>query len=238
MKSSSLALSGLLLTLPLLGRAQAVPAPETAPTPRFYVGLAAYRSYYQPLESRHPGVTGLLVPLQLTAGYQLTPRLAVQAGLAYSGSARSYSGDGYFYNLNSSRGTYYRYAGNSSVRNASASVLARYALTRRPAHRLQFDALGGLTLEHRRGTDRGTYSDSLGGRFNASPYDNRAADNTLLLTAGLGTRYRLSSRLDFSLDLLLNRSLNAPAPNPIFSNYQSGFSSSAALGLRYRFGRR
>ncbi|MFD2718534.1 outer membrane beta-barrel protein [Hymenobacter monticola] len=226
------ALSGLLLALPLLSRAQAAPAP------RYYVGLAAYSSDYQPLGSRRPGVTGFPVPLQLTAGYQLTPRLAVQVGLAYSGSASAYNGEGYFYNLNSNQGIYYSYAGKSSIRNASASVLARYTLTRQPGHRLQFDALGGLTLEHRRGTDRGTYTDSLGGRRNASPYDDRAAVNTLLLTAGLGTRYRLSSRFDLTLDLLLNRSLNAPAPSPIFYNFQNGFSSSAALGVRYRFGRK
>ncbi|MDO7853801.1 outer membrane beta-barrel protein [Hymenobacter convexus] len=226
------ALSGLLLALPLLGHAQTIAEPAPA-SPRYYVGLAAYSSYYQPLEGRHPGVTGLAVPLQLTAGYQLRPRLAVQVGLAYSSSAYTYNGDGYFYNLNSNKGIYYKYAGNSSNRNTSVSVLARYTLTRKPGHRLQFDALGGFALEHRRGTDRGTYIDSTGGRRNENSYDDRASDNALLITAGLGTRYRLSPRFDLTLDLLLNRSLTSPP-----ENYRAGLTGSGALGLRYRFGRR
>ncbi|MBF9144271.1 outer membrane beta-barrel protein [Hymenobacter properus] len=231
------ALSGLLLALPLLGRAQA--APDAAPAPRFYVGLAAYSSDYLPLESRHSGVSGFPVPLQLTAGYQLRPRLAVQVGLAYSGSAYGYNGEGYFYNLNSARGTYYSYSGKSTVRNTSASVLARYTLTRKAEHRLQFDALGGFTLVHRRGSDQGIYVDSLSGSRNTSPYDGHASTNTLLLTAGLGTRYRLSPRFDLTLDLLLNRSLASPLYyDNFFKNYQGGFSSSAALGVRYRFGRK
>ena len=131
------ALGGLFLALPLLGHAQAT-APEPAPAPRFYVGLAAYSSDYQSIGSRRPGVTGFAVPLQLTAGYQLRPRLAVQVGLAYSGSSYAYRGDGYFYNLNSpsNRGIYYNYSGKSNIRAASASVLARYTLTRKAGHRL------------------------------------------------------------------------------------------------------
>ncbi|MBO2008138.1 outer membrane beta-barrel protein [Hymenobacter negativus] len=225
---SVIALSGLLLQVSLPGQAQTAPAPA----PRFFVGLAAYRSYYQPLESR-PGVSGFAVPLQLTAGYQLRPRLAVQVGLAYSGSSYAYEGEGYFYNLNRPQGTYYRYTGKSNIRTASASVLARYTLTRKPEHRLQFDALGGFTLEYRRGADHGTYIDSVGGSRNENPYDNRGTDNALLLTAGLGTRYRLTPRFDLSLDLLLNRSLTSP----IYFNYQGGLTGSAALGLRYRFGK-
>lgn len=228
---SFIALSGLLLQVPLPGQAQT--APDPAPAPRFFVGLAAYRSYYQPLEGRPPGVTGFPVPLQLTAGYQLRPRLAVQVGLAYSGSSYAYEGSGYFYNLDRPQGTYYRYSGKSNIRTASASVLARYTLTRKPEHRLQFDALGGFTLEYRRGADQGTYIDSVGGTRNESPYNNRGSDNALLLTAGLGTRYRLHPRFDLTLDLLLNRTLTSP----IYSSYQEGITGSAALGLRYRLGK-
>ena len=230
MRFPSLALSGLLLSTTLPALAQTTPA-ETPAAPRFFVGLGAYSSYYQPFEGRPAGIRGFPVPLQLTAGYQLRPRLAVQVGLAYQGSAAAYDGSGYYYNPGSARGVYYSYEGNSTVRTASVSALARYTLTRKPGHRLQFDALGGFALEHRRGTNRGTYLDSLNGSRDVRSYDTRGSNNNLLLTAGLGTRFRLSPRFELTSDFTVNKSLSG-------YGYQRGLTSSQALGLRYRFGRR
>ena len=71
-----------LLSAPLLGRAQTAPvvpsSPDPAPAPvyRFYVGLGAYTSRHERLGTRFDG--GFAWPVQLTLGYQLRPRLALQ----------------------------------------------------------------------------------------------------------------------------------------------------------------
>ena len=67
-----------------------------------------------------------------------------------------------------------------------------------------------------------------------SPYDQRGTATALLITAGLGTRYRLNPRFDLTFDMLFSRSLAAP----IYPSGSAGITGSGALGLRYRFGRR
>jgi hypothetical protein len=111
---------GLLLSLPLAGSAQSV-APT--PTPRYYVGLAAYSSKYQYVGGN--SFRELRVPVQITAGYQLKPRLAVQVGVAYSQSTFDY---------NKQQSAYYppgsfiiadKYYGKAIWRHTSVSVLGR-----------------------------------------------------------------------------------------------------------------
>ena len=232
MRTLSLALGGMLLIAALPARAQT--AAETPPAPRFYIGLGAYSSYYQLLGGQSGYDTPVRLPVQLTAGYQLRPRLAVQVGVAYSGATANFSGVGLAYNpANPTKGTFFEYYGASTQRNTSLAALARYTLTRNPAHRVQFDALGGFTLEHGSGFDRGTYSDSLGGTRNVTSYAYRASRNTLLLTAGIGTRFRLSRHFELTYDLTLSKALTNDSPTGQFQ----GLTSSSALGLRYRFGR-
>lgn len=225
-----LVLSALSLsTLP--GHAQTTKTPTS---PRFYVGLAAYSSYYQLLGGQAQGRTpATRLPVQLTAGYQLHPRLAAQVGVAYSGSSAEYASEGHYYNGTRAQGTYFNCNGTSTQRNVSVAVLARYTLTRHPAHRVQFDALGGFTLEHSNGYNRGTQADSLGGSLIVSSYGYRRTFNTLLLTAGLGTRYRLGQRFELTYDFTLNKALTGSGPGGQFQ----GLTSGSALGLRYRFGK-
>ena len=231
MRFLSLTLGGLLLGSVLPARAQTSPTAPATPLPgtvRFYVGLGAYSSYYQQLGGQFNSSTR--VPVQLTAGYLLSPRLAVQVGLAYSGTTARYAVTGHVYG-NGPAG-YIDYNSTLTSRVLSASVLARYTLTRNPAHRVQFDALGGFTLEHSSVFNRGTQADSLGGTRNVNSYGYRTSRNTLLLTAGLGTRFRLSPRFELFYDLTLNKALTGPDPHPA----PIGFTGSSALGLRYRFG--
>lgn len=232
MRFPSLALGGLLLAAALPTRAQ---TPATTPAaPRYYVGLGAYSSYYQPLGGLSRGYNSpVRLPVQVMAGYQLCPRLAVQVGVAYSGATATYFGVGRGYSSPGSPGTFFEYQGTSTQRNTSVAALARYTLTRNPAHRLQFDALGGFTLE--RGTlfSRGTQVDSAGGTRNVTNFSNRFSRNTLLLTAGLGTRYRLGQHFELTYDFTLNKALTNDRPTGQFQ----GLTSSSALGLRYRFGR-
>ena len=224
MRLPQLAFGALLLGFPLLSRAQTT---EVAPAPRLYVGLAAYHSNYQNLGSWRQGDAGFRVPVQLTVGYQLCPRLALELGVAYSGRTTTYA-----YETSYSTGggplTNYQYTRTATERTTSVSALARYALTRQPAHRLQVEALGGVTLMHRNLYARGSETNDLSGSPQTTPFANRGSFNDLLLTAGLGLRYRLSSRFALNFDLTTNRSL---------SNASYGFTGSSALGLRYRFGK-
>ena len=231
------------LGLALLAAAPALaqttpPAPNT---PRYYVGLAAYTSFYQPIG--HPTApyysnfirsSSFRLPVQLTAGYYISPRVAVQVGLAYSTGTSQYY-QTYVYNsstpatpspFNSTEGT-------SRQTQVAASVLGRYTLTANPAHRLQFDALGGFTFEHSNFRTQGYYSDGSSGTAVSTPYDNTFARNTLLLTGGVGTRYRLGSRLALIYDFTVNKALNNEAA-PYGSNV---LTTRHALGLRDQFGR-
>jgi hypothetical protein len=231
MLTPRLVLSSLLLGAPLLSQAQNA---EPAPYPRYYVGLAAYSSYYQALGGGNYRPTRL--PLQLTAGYHWRPRLAVQVGLAYSGTSRSYFSIGRTYPspgyaIPGVQGSYYDYTGRVTGRNASVALLARYTLTRQPAHRVQFDVLGGFTWEHSSYRDYGSRADSVQNSLVLSAYEERSNTNRLLLTLGPSVRYCFGPHLTLFYDLLFNTSVVSN------QDYQiKGITSSSALGLRYRFG--
>ena len=212
----------LLLAAPLLGHAQ-------SPASRFYVGLAAYHSNYQNLASWRQGDTGFRVPVQLTVGYQLRPRLALELGVAYRGHTNTYAYD-YSYTTGSGILTNFHTSGTTTERIASVSALARYTLTRQPTNRLQVDVLGGGTLLHGNFYSHGVRSDDFSGSLETTTFASRNVANDLLLTAGLGLRYRLCSRFELNFDVATNYNLTEPTA------YTDGFTGSSALGLRYRFG--
>lgn len=223
-----LAFGCLLLGSPILSLAQTA---DPVPVPKFYVGLGAYGSSYQKLGGR-PN-SGATVPVQLTVGYQLLPRLAVQVGLAYSGYSDSYAYDGRIYSDPIIPSTYFADNGKYTERNFSASVLARYTLTRKPAHRMQFDLLGGFGLESPHSRSQGTRSDSVQSSLVATPYTYRFSKNDLLFTLGLSTRYRLSQRFELTYDFTISSVVASDKTYPI-----SRLTGANALGLRYRFGQR
>jgi hypothetical protein len=224
------ALGGLLLTAALPTFAQTTPTTPAAP--RYYVGVAAYSSYFQEFGKQPYANAGFRAPVQLTAGFQVRPRIALQLGVAYSGATYSYDFTGYSYSDPSVRPVYFHNQGRQTVRTTSVSLLSRYTLTRNPAHRLQFDALAGISLEHGSGYHRGSQTDSLGGTLNTNNFSSRGSQNLLVLNFGLGTRYRLTPRFELNFDLMANSVLPG-------SSYRiQGLTSTAALGLRYRFGKR
>jgi hypothetical protein len=91
MRFLPVAFGGLLLAASLPALAQTTP--DAAP--RFYVGLGAYSSYYQALGGlSQASRSSVRLPLQFVAGYQLRPRLAVQVGVAYSGTTNDYAYEG------------------------------------------------------------------------------------------------------------------------------------------------
>ncbi|MGI4874082.1 MAG: hypothetical protein ACRYFX_23225 [Janthinobacterium lividum] len=140
MRATRFLLPGLLLGVSATGLAQTTA--DVPPAPRFYVGLGLYNSQYHTLRLESDAYRD--VPVQLTLGYQWRPRLAVQASVAYSGLSYSYGGS--FFDVRT--GQYYNpYGGTNQRRATSTALLARYTLTRQLRHRVQFDLLGGGTLE-------------------------------------------------------------------------------------------
>jgi hypothetical protein len=226
MTASRLFLSSLLATAPLLSFAQADAA---APTPRYYVGLAAYSSTYQPL-SRNAYRGGTRVPFQVVAGYQLRPRLAVQLGVAYSGLSYKYSNAG-SYSSPGSANTSYDYRVQNKERNTSVTLLARYTLTRKPAHRLQVDVLGGVTMEVQQYAYSSINIDTDSSQVVTYRYAESGTNWAYLVTAGPSVRYRFGRHLEALLDFTLSHDFDR-SHRP----YSSVFTGATALGLRYRFG--
>lgn len=210
------AFCGLLLTAPLAGLAQST---DSEP-PRFYVGLSAYKSFYQN-QSRRIGDSSL-PPVQATLGYQLNPRLAVQAGVAYNASKGS-SSRSFIDEYGNIRGDF-----NAKYRNSTLSIsaLGRYTLTRTLSHRFQVDGLGGFTLERQTFDGSGTYPDNtqpsgIGG------YDLNSQRNTYLLTVGPSIRYRVTHKVELVGEGTVNVEMRA----------LRNITTSGSLGVRYRFGR-
>lgn len=224
MKISYSLLFTLLAGCPLLGAAQQAATPTYG---RYYVGLAGYISDYQ-------GVSGnslreLRAPVQLTAGYQLLPRLAIQAGVAYKQSTFDYGKLSFVEQDPQAVIMRHQYFGQANWYHTALSLLARYTLTRRATHRLQADLLGGFALEKERSATSYQYTtfDGTGAVFSSSTNAYGYHYSVGLLTAGLSARYRCGSRFETVLDATLNSPL---------SRLESPPSLAGALGLRYRFG--
>lgn len=231
MRTSRLYLGALLLGLPLLGLAQA--APEPAGSHRFFVGLGAYSSYYQKLGTQAQAASSnrFQVPVQFTAGYQLAPRLALQASTAYSGHSRDFFVADY--NSPSSPTGYSQTVGSIAVRTVSVAALARYTAFTSRSTRLQVDALGGLGLEYFGSRSCGTSSNSQSGLASGT-YERRNATNILVATLGAGLRYRLKPRFELTYDFTVNRALVSDSR----AFLDRSLTTSHGLGLRYRFGSR
>ena len=220
-----LAFCSLLLGAPFVSLGQTA-APVASP--RFYAGLGLYNSEYHSFQFEPNDYRS--VPVQLTLGYQWRPRLAVQASLAYSANHQDYSGSLF----DAKTKQYYNpYAGTYSRRSTSTALLARYTLTGQLAHRVQFDVLGGGTLERTAYQSSGFRTDSIQRTTQRTDYDDHSSYNTLLVTLGASVRCRLVQHLELTLDLAANHDVRTSRQYPF-----NGITSSAALGLRYRFGSR
>lgn len=217
-----LAFCGLLVSTPLLSVAQSSPvAPaDAAPAHRFYVGLSAYTSQHETWGSRNG--QPFTYPVQVTVGYQLRPRLALQLSAVSAGTSSSFSSV-----LPQANGTLVPYTRTADNRSTSISALARYTLTRNPANRLQVDGLGGFTLHHYSFDGKGAYLDS-NAPTGIATYDQHSRTTDVLLTGGVSVRYRLSSRFEAVVDGTLSTSLRAARD----------LTPAGAVGVRYNFGRR
>ncbi|WP_201980564.1 outer membrane beta-barrel protein [Hymenobacter rubidus] len=234
MKLLLLAGSGLLLAAPLLGLAQTAPAAA----PRYYAGLGVYSSHFQKLGKWHNGdKTGFRLPVQLAAGYQLRPRLALELGAAYSGITTTYAitadySHNSFFNPTGITPYTYQYSNTTTEGLVSISTLARYTLPHRLPSRLHLAALGGFTLEHQSIYSRGFEGDDLSGTLQTVPFSRRFSFDNLLLTVGLGLRCRLTQSTELNYHFTENRLIATSYPG--IAVYTT--TASHALGLRYSFG--
>ncbi len=216
-------LPGLLAgALPLAGVAQ-VAAPA-APKPQYFVGLGASIGVYQLPTG---GSVNVISPT-LMVGAQLRPRLAIQANAAYYQQNDSYFYPGSFY-ING-RQQFGTSNAASHQRTVAVPVLARYTLSRRPAHRLQADLLGGLALVHAAYRSAGTITDSV--QTVVSNYEYHTATTGFYFVLGPSLRYRAGQHVDLTSDFVFNLLLNNRS-----SFSPSRASATLALGLRYRFAR-
>jgi hypothetical protein len=216
----------------LLSSSVTVQAQSTAPvpTPHFYGGLGVYSSSHQNISSWGNGAR---VPVQAVVGYQLRPRLAVQLGVAYSGNRYTYFFDNYSYNYLPTPTTRSSVSGTATERSSTTSLLARYTLTRKLAHRFQADLLGGVKVEYSRYRDVGTETsrDLTTTTSTSTPYDYPSTYNSTLLSLGASLRYRVVSRLEAVYDLTFDQ----PISNG-YARYGLRPQATMALGLRYHFG--
>ena len=219
--------AGVLLELPFAGSAQSA----DGAAPHFYGGLGVYTSSHQNLSSWGSG--SARIPVQAVVGYQLRPRLAVQLGLAYSGNRSNYA-------YASSYSSYYPAPpstvtdidGTYTERSTTTSLLARYTLTRKPAHRFQADLLGGAKFEYSRYHDVGTYTSHDQPTPVVTPFDYPSSYTSALLSLGPSLRCRLVSRLEAVYDL----TFDLPVAGG-HAYYSPRLQATMALGLRYHFGR-
>lgn len=212
--------SSLLLALPLRGAAQ----PQSVPTPKAYVGLGvSLGTYGAAFDTAFPA---------LTAGVQLSPRWALQASAGYRQRSYSYAGAGLFRDPTGQAfsGVYHS---DDRIRLLALPVLARYALTRRAAHRFQAAAVGGFTVVRLRTS--GHYQ-SFNGSNPVPVYDYRydVTHTGAFASFGPGVRYQLGARLEATGDLVFNYLLNKESYGQLLHRFTT---ANASVGVRYRFGK-
>jgi len=206
-----------LLGIPQLGFAQSSPT-----SARFYVGAGA--NLLRDFPSGSEATT--LVGPSLTAGMQLTPRLAVQVSAAYHWQHRSFTYPDFTYGS----GTV-----SSNVRADFYSkyftvpVLLRYTFTE-PAAPFHFDGLAGLTLVH--GTFKSTVSTPISG-YGYFPDNYHSSSTKANLTLGPAVRYRVAPNVELTASGLLSAALGDE-----YYRFSDRLFLNVLVGAHYTFGTR
>ena len=200
--------ASILSGLPLASHAQTTP-----PAARFYVGVGANMLSNVPFKDQ--GIVPRIIGPALTAGLQLTPRLAVQAGLSYHWKTETYD---------------YLFAGPGIATNVSTKyfivpALLRYTVTA-PATPVHFDVLGGATLVHARG--HVTYSGST--PFSGDP---TSSDTRFNLTLGPALRAAIAPHLELTASSLVSMVVGED-----YYRFSDRLFLNTSLGVNYTFGQR
>jgi hypothetical protein len=226
-----------LISLVFLGLGGSLSANAQTPgflaTPKaYYVGVQAGSSRYE-MFYRSPAVTPtvfVISPWLLTAGYYLTPRLAVQ--VSFTHSRTTYDSPGGIQELPNGQLALYNIYHEEDAQTAIPIVL-RWALSK-PGTRLQADAILGITWGHH--FYKATTYDQLNGKITREyAYGNQGSLG--YLTAGIGGRYGISQHFEATGDITWNRTMNdeSSAVHRQVSGNSLGLTRSMSIGVRYRF---
>ncbi|WP_426489601.1 outer membrane beta-barrel protein [Hymenobacter sp. 102] len=212
-----------LLACLLLSASVHCTAQDTPGFPRLYAGIYASAGNYPIFYPRE--TTSYLIaskPVQVGVGYRFTPQWAIQVG--YTGSRQAFHDAGGYIG---STGQAVAYDTRDTQRNTALPLLARYTVTRRTSHRLQFDALAGITVVwasyHKQG-----YRTENGATVFQENRANRATN--AFLTVGPSLRYVLGKHLQLTGAVAVHKSLHKASASP-------GLGTSVSAGVQYLFGK-
>ncbi|TGE29883.1 hypothetical protein [Hymenobacter metallicola] len=213
-------------------QAQTLPAVEPPAHYRWFAGVATglqlYETISRPGPIRYLGKVGL-TPFFVSGGYQLTPRLAVQAEFSQRDpadrnvSSSGYSPDGQLLESTDRRREY----------DAAVPLLARYRLTR-PQQAFHIDGLLGISILYH------VYRQEIILSADGVPYSHYLIDETAwnkYLTGGLGAGLTVRQRVDVGLNLVINQNLETVRRTIEHFAYYS-IKPSLTLSARYFFIRR
>lgn len=228
MKKRVLAFTLVLLHAAAHGHAQAVSPPVELP---FFVGAHAFNGTYAVFFPRTANRSGTGSAWQLTAGVNLSPRLALQVGGTYSRDVHD-ENPSYIGTTPTgvpTRGTY-----RSERWTYCMPVLGRYAVVRSPQPRLQVDALLGASLVGTRVVFGG--DNQVNGQVVSTFYEENKATH-VYATGGLGLRYPFGRRFEGVFDWTYSRNLRRTSPGvqQAVTGNPWGLTRALSLGLRYRF---
>jgi len=215
---------------PVYSQAQPQNASQAVPALPFFVGLHTLRSGYEVFFPATVGEAGV-DKWQLTAGFNPSVRLAVQAGICWEQKSTNQDP---VYQGTSLSGQYLDGSRYNERRTYSVPVLVRYAVVRSPRPRLQMDAVLGLTL--------------LGSKYRlaevrridhqvVSSFEDYGQATQLYATAGIGLRYSFGQHFEGVLDWTYSKNFRS-APDYVHLNVTGnkyGLTRAVSLGLRYRF---
>jgi hypothetical protein len=213
---SLLTISLLGCLLPLASRAQ-----TTSESPRYYVGLSGNQLSNIPFNENGP-VPRIIGPA-LTAGLQLTPRLAVQTGLSYHWDKMTYPA----YQFIPTPGSASTVTATARTKYFVVPALLRYTATALAA-RTHFDIVGGATLVH--ATASLTYEGN-GGTIDPALRNNSFSDTRFNLTLGPAVRATLSPRLE-----LTAAGLVSAAVGDSYYRFRDRLFLNTSIGVNYTFG--
>jgi hypothetical protein len=208
---------------PLLSVAQVMSRPES---PGLYIGLQAVNYRYAFVYKDGVGTELALNPVHMAVGYALSPRLAVQLGLAVGWSKYESTSSGTNLSGQAMRGVT-----SDANRMQAIPILVRYTINR-PEQRFQVDALFGPTFVH--AWAKSDLVEYLDEQVTKQVQRSSEGWNTLL-TGGLGGRYVIRDHLQLTADVLLNRNSRSYRQTATINRNESRLTPSIGVGVQYRF---
>ena len=211
---TSLAICLLAGILPLASQAQTAP--------RFYVGAGANLFTNVPFLAR--GTAPKLFGPSLTAGLQLNPHLALQAGVAYFWQneyrSQSYNDPNQLTPVVDQIDYHAKYF--------TIPVLLRYTFVP-DAERFHVDALAGVTLTH------SSYRNSSSSNSLSNPYsyEYNGSDTRASVTLGPAVRYTLVPNVELTANALVSASVG-----DTYYRFSDRLFLNVLVGAHYSFGQR